>query len=86
LGRPHPANTHVGKSESDVSIARDKRGVGSTSVVVANYRVVALIERPLLHQQSHSGGRERERVGEREREREEKRERKRKRERERVCV
>jgi len=78
LGRPHPASTHVGKSDPNVSIARDKRGVGSTSVLVANYRVVTLIERPLLRQQSHGGGRERERVREREREKEETRERKRK--------
>ena len=33
-----------------LDLARDKRGVGSTSVLVANYRVVALIERPLLRQ------------------------------------
>ena len=35
LGLPHPASTHVGKSEPDVSIARDKRGVGCTSALVA---------------------------------------------------
>jgi len=35
ISLPHPASTHVGKSESDVSIARDKRGLGSTSVLVA---------------------------------------------------
>jgi len=35
LGRPHPASTHVGKSESDVSKVRDKRGVGSTYALVA---------------------------------------------------
>ena len=79
MGCPHPASTHVGKSNPNVSTERDKRGVGSTSVLVANYRVVALIERPLLRQQSHGGGRERERVREREREREETRKRKRKR-------
>ena len=44
--------------------------MGSTSVFVANYRVVASIERPLLRQQIHGGGRERERERKRGNERE----------------